>query len=115
MPQVIRGEEPPGQARADLHIQKIGVDYSGAFEIVCSIYGIPIQLEPWLIAPVNRPRWHHPLSFDWNQPLAGAALFGDGNSGWTGFDGTLPSYCRRGAETTLLLQRLCDGVRLDCE
>ncbi len=114
--QVVRGAQPPAKGRTDLHIQKIGVDYSGAFaEIVCSTFGIPIQLQPWLIALVNRPRWHHYLAFDGGQPVAAAALFVDGNVGWTGWAGTLPSHRQRGAQTALLSQRLRDGVTMGCQ
>jgi hypothetical protein len=114
--QVARGAESPIDAHTDLTIQKIGVDYSGAFaEILCSTLSIPIQLQPWLIALVNRPRWHHYLAFDGVQPVAAGTLFVDGNVGWTGFAGTLPSHRGRGAETALLSQRIRDGVTMGCE
>jgi hypothetical protein len=114
--QVVRGVEPPAEARTDLRIQKIGVDYSGAFaEITCAVYGIPIQLQPWLIALVKRPRWHHYLAFAGNEPVAAAALFVDGNIGWTGLAGTLPSHRQRGGQTALLSQRIRDGVTMGCQ
>ncbi len=114
--QVFRDDKPPAEAKTNLSIQKIGVEYSGAFaEIACSIYGIPAQLQPWFIALVGRPRWHHYLAFEGNHPVAAAALFVDGNVGWTGFAGTLDRYRQRGAQNALLAQRIRDGITMGCD
>ncbi len=49
------------------------------------------------------------------EPVAAAALFVDGNVGWTGLAGTLPSHRQRGAQTALLSQRIRDGVTMGCQ
>ncbi len=113
---VYRDAKPPPQVKTDLSVKKIGTSEADAFcAIVCSVYGLPHELEPWLAATIGRAGWQHYMAFDGERPVATAALFVDGNVGWIGFAATLSSDRNRGAQSALMAQRVRDGAAMGCE
>ncbi len=111
-----RGRAPAAPVESPFRIETIGVQLAGAFaEIACALYELPDTLAPLMVASVGRRRWQHYLAFDSDRPIAAGALFVDGNVGWIGLGGTIPSHRNRGAQSALLAQRVTDGIALGCE
>ena len=103
--------------QTSLEIRTISREHAAAFgEIAATVYGLPPAAAAWLAALVDRPRWTCFMAFDGETPVATAALFLDGTSGWLGVGATLEAYRQRGAQSALLAARVCHataaGVRI---
>jgi GNAT superfamily N-acetyltransferase len=104
-------------AQTNLDVRMIGREHAAAFgEIAATAFGLPSAAAVWLSAPVGRSGWTCFMAFDGETPIATAALFVDGSSGWLGIGATLPSYRRQGAQSALLAARISraakEGVRI---
>ena len=104
-------------AQTSLDVRTIGREHTAAFgEIAATVYGLPPAAAVWLSAIVGRPRWTCFMAFDGETPVATAALFVDGASGWLGVGAALAAYRRRGAQSALLAARIAHatagGVRI---
>jgi hypothetical protein len=102
---------------AGLEVRTIGGEHAATFgEIAATVYGLPPAAAVWLSAIVGRPRWTCFMAFDGETPVATAALFVDGASGWLGIGAALVTYRRRGAQSALLAARIAyataGGVRI---
>ncbi|MEZ2131607.1 MULTISPECIES: hypothetical protein [unclassified Sinorhizobium] len=73
-------------------------------------FGLPQSTVPWFASLIGRPKWKIFLAYDGDDPIAGGALFLDGDWGWLGIDTTLPGYRGRGAQSALIARRLEAGV-----
>jgi hypothetical protein len=69
---------------------------------------MPAVMQPRLAAGVDQPGWAHYPAFDGETPVAGGALFVQGDVGWLGIGSTLPAHRRRGG-VELTLGRHGDG------
>ncbi len=73
------------------------------------------QIE-WTAAMVGRPGWGHVLAWDGDEPVAGAAVFVDGENAWLGHAHTREEFRRQGAQQALLAERIrfaaATGARL---
>ena len=104
-------------AQTSLEIRTITSEHAAAFgAIVATVYGLPPAAAAWLSALVGRPRWTCFMAFDGGTPVAAAALFSDGASGWLGVAASLAAYRRRGAQSALLAARIAhataNGIRI---
>jgi GNAT superfamily N-acetyltransferase len=64
----------------------------------------------WAGRLVGRSGWSCVMAFDGAAPVATGALFVSGDYAWLGFDATLPSHRRRGAQSALLARRLQEAA-----
>lgn len=74
-------------------------------------FGAPPPFAFWAAALVGRPRWTTYVAYDGSVPVAAAALFVDGGTGWLGLGCCLPSHRGRGAQSALLARRIADAQR----
>jgi GNAT superfamily N-acetyltransferase len=99
-----------------LRVSEIGVEEAATFEAtVLTPMGLPADAGPVIRATAGYPNWHFYLAFDGALPMAGAALFVDGDGAWIGLAATVESHRRRGAQTALLERRLADAAALGCK
>jgi len=112
---MFRGDDPAAPARTDLEIREVARRHADAFaSVVAAGFGMPPAFHPWLAALVGRPQWRPYLAWDGDTPVAGAALFVQGDVGWLGVASTLPAARRRGAQGALMARRIEDGRALGC-
>ena len=101
--------------RTDLRIEPVQPEHAATFAAVTtSGFGMSPQLRPWIASSVLRPQWRHYLAWNGSEPVAAAALFIVGDTGWLGMASTLPAARRRGAQSALVAKRLEDGSALGC-
>ncbi|WP_088348106.1 MULTISPECIES: hypothetical protein [Rhodomicrobium] len=94
-------------AQSSLEVRMIGREHAAAFgEIAATVFGLPSAAAEWLSALVDRPRWTCFMAFDGEAPVATAALFVHGASGWLGVGAALSAYRQRGAQSALLAARV---------
>lgn len=114
----LRGElsdANPGNSRSVPAVREIGPEDAGVFcKIVAPGFAIPEIAEPDLVSTLGHPDWHYYMAFDGERPIAGAAMFVQGDGAWFGVAGTLADARRRGGQTALLARRLADAKRLGC-
>jgi GNAT superfamily N-acetyltransferase len=55
------------------------------------------------------------MAFDSDLPVATGAMYVDGAYAWIDFAATLAEYRGRGAQTSLLAQRVRDAAKLGCQ
>ena len=97
-------------------IEEIGPAESETFErIDARPLGVPDGLGPGVRSAVGHAGWKYYLVFDQRRPIAGAALFVDGEHAWCGLAATIESDRRRGAQAALLTRRLNDAAALGCK
>lgn len=86
-----------------------------AFEAtVATALGVPRIMAPVVRSTIGREHWHYYLARDGTRPIAGAAMFVQGDGAWLGLSATLLSDRGRGAQTALLARRLHDAATLGC-
>jgi hypothetical protein len=114
-PKLIRGAEPPPDATTDLRVRRIEPDEGAGFaRVAVEGFGLPEGLGPWISALAGRPCWRLFAAHDGPEPVAVGALFVRDGVGWLGFDATLPSHRRRGAQGALIAGRIADASSLGC-
>jgi hypothetical protein len=102
---------PPG-VDGDLEIVEAERADAGVFAAtVCTGFGMPPAMQPWLAALVGRPDWRCYLALDDRGPVAGASLYLSEHAGWLGLAATRPDRRRRGAQAALIAQRIADAHR----
>ena len=98
-----------------LLVEEIGPADAETFErIVATPLGVPDGLGPGVRSAVGQADWKYYLVFDERRPIAGAALFVEGEHAWFGLAATIESDRRRGAQAALLTRRLNDAAALGC-
>lgn len=112
-----RPATPATRVDSDLRVEQTGPAGIGAFsEIVCAAFGAPPMLGQWFAAIAARPNWFFYLAYAGDVPVAGAALWCDGDAAWLGIAGTSPQARRRGGQGALMARRIEDaraaGARL---
>jgi hypothetical protein len=83
-------------------------------ETVAEPLGVPRIMAPVVRSTVGHEDWHFYLVRDGARPIAGAAMFLQGEGAWFGLSATLPTERGRGAQTALLARRLRDAAALGC-
>jgi GNAT superfamily N-acetyltransferase len=68
-------------------------------------FGIPPEAAG-VFAFVNRPGFAGFVAWDGDEPVAGGALYSDGDHAWLGTAATRPAFRGRGAQTALLAARI---------
>jgi hypothetical protein len=81
---------------------------------VAEALGVPRIMAPVVRSTIGREHWHYYLVHDGPRPIAGAAMFVQGNGAWLGLSATIPSDRGRGAQTALLARRFRDAAALGC-
>lgn len=89
-------------------------DSTTFMDLVGAQMGVPVELRHGIVSTIGEPGWHFYFAVADEQPVAGAAMFIEGNGAWLGLAGTLPEYRNRGAQTALLLRRMQDAKRAGC-
>ncbi|MEO5988633.1 MAG: GNAT family N-acetyltransferase [Candidatus Eisenbacteria bacterium] len=104
----VRGATMPESARTDLRIAPVQLADAECFSETVHEHDTPAREAQlaWTAASVGRPRWTHLLAWDGGQPVAGAAVFVDGDTAWLGQAHTRESFRRRGAQQALLSERI---------
>jgi GNAT superfamily N-acetyltransferase len=74
--------------------------------ILQATWGVPADIGHWLSALLDHPQWHCFIAYDGDQPVAGAMLYANGDTGWLGVASTRVDYRRRGAQSALLAARI---------
>jgi len=96
-------------------VAEVGAEAADNFRsIVGTAYEMPELVKADLVSTVGHPGWHYYMSFDGERPIAGAAMFVDGDGAWFGVAGTAADARNRGAQSALLARRLADAKRLGC-
>jgi hypothetical protein len=107
-----RPTSDPPELETELEITQAERTDAGVFgKTVCSGFGMPPALAPWLASLVGRPGWRCYLALDDRGPVAAAALYLSEHAGWLGIAATRPDRRRRGAQGALLAQRIADAHR----
>jgi hypothetical protein len=83
-----------------------------ALQLRCQ--GLDRSLAPLIAALVDRPRWHVFLASVNGVPVAGGALFVQGEVGWLGFGATLPEHRGQGLQRLVLQKRMRVALALGC-
>ena len=99
----------------ELTVHEIGRESATVFcEIVGSAFGLPLVVEPDLVSTLGHPDWHYYMAFIDGRPIAGAAMFVQGDGAWFGVAGTSTDARKHGAQSALLARRMVDAKRLGC-
>ena len=111
-----RGNEPAPSISTDLRVEKIGEDQADAFaDVTLPVWSMPPAGRPLVKGNVGKPGWHHYLAFDGKKPVATAAMYINGETGWLGFASTLKKYRKRGGQGAMFARRIGDGLALGCK
>lgn len=111
-----RGVEPIPPVKSDLRTEVVSVAHAAAFsQIVAESFGWPEAFQKVVAAGVGREGWRHYMAFDGDTPVATAALFVSGKTGWIDFAATLEGYRGRGAQGKLTEIRFLDAAELGCD
>ena len=104
------------EPRADaISVAEVDRDAADIFrDVVGDAYGMPELVKADLVSTLGHADWHYYMAFDDGRPIAGAAMFVQGDGAWVGVAGTSPDARNRGAQTALLERRLTDAKRLGC-
>lgn len=98
-----------------LRVVEIGREDAATFQsTVAEPLGVPSEMAPGIRSTVGHDGWHFYLAYDDALPVAGAAMFVQGDGAWFGVSATQPTHRGRGAQTALLAQRLRDATALGC-
>jgi hypothetical protein len=113
---VYRGSQAAPVIPTNLRVEKIGKEQADAFaDVVLPSFDMPPALRPLVKGFVGQPGWHHYLAFDGKKPVAAAAMFVNGETGWLGFGSTLKKYRQRGGQGAMFARRIQDGLALGCK
>jgi hypothetical protein len=108
-----RQTEPAPQVATDLRLESLDEKHKDAFaDIVSAAFGMPPEFRPLINGIVGKPGWHNYLAYDVKLPVAAAAMFITGEVAWLGFDSTLESHRKRGAQGAMFARRVADGLTL---
>jgi GNAT superfamily N-acetyltransferase len=100
---------------SSLDVKQVNASEAPLFmDLVGSQLAVPEPVRPGIVSTIEQPGWHFYFALADEQPVAGAALFVEGDGAWFGLAGTLPEYRQRGAQTALLLQRMRDAKAAGC-
>jgi len=83
-------------------------------DLVGSQLGVPERVRPGLVSTIGQLGWHFYFALAAKRPVAGAAVYVDGDGAWFGLAATLPEYRNRGAQTALLLHRIAEAKAAGC-
>ena len=110
----LRNTATDGRA-ANLSVFEVDREAANSFrEIVGEAYGMPELVKADLVSTLGLSGWHYYMAFDEERPIAGAAMFVQGDGAWFGVAGTSADARSRGAQTALLAKRIADAERLGC-
>jgi len=99
-----------------LRVAEIGRDDAATFQAtVAEPLGVPAEMAPGIRSTVGHDGWHFYLVYDGDRPIAGAAMFVQGEGAWFGVSATTSTDRGRGAQTALLSRRLHDATALGCK
>lgn len=83
-------------------------------DLVGTQLAVPEAVRYGIVSTIGDPDWHFYFAMASGHPVAGAAMFIDGESAWLGLAGTVPECRNRGAQTALLVRRLRDAKAAGC-
>ena len=107
--------ERPQWARSDLRVEWINRPLAATFaDVACAGFGLPASLSAIFDGPIGLSGWRHYLAYEGDTPVAAAALFVRGFTGWLGMAATLPAYRGRGAQGVLTARRILDAAKMGC-
>jgi hypothetical protein len=105
----------PTQA-SSLRVVEIGPDDGAIFQAtVAPPLGVDPVLAPFVPSTIGHDGWHHYLALDGTRPVAGAAMYVQGDVAWLGLGATASTDRGRGAQTSLLARRGSDAAKLGCK
>jgi hypothetical protein len=83
--------------------------------VIAAGFGLPAELAVAGAAVVGRNGWHCYLAeTESGDPVAGGAMYVDGDLAWLGLGATVPAARRMGAQGVILRRRIADALRLGC-
>ncbi len=111
-----RGRAAIDEAQTDLAVREIGTEHAAASaRIVCDAFDLGDEAMPWLAILPGSGRWHVFMTFDGDEPAGSGALFIDGDTAWTDFGATAPSFRKRGSQRALLQHRVAFALDHGCK
>jgi hypothetical protein len=109
------GNRSPAGEQTTLAVVEIeGADAQTFEDTVAEPLGVPPIMAPVVRSTVGHEAWHFYLVRDGARPIAGAAMFVQGEGAWLGLSATIPADRGRGAQTALLARRFQDAAALGC-
>jgi len=94
-------------ARTDLRLEVVGAERAQDFAVpVVGGFGMPPRMLGATGALPGRAGWTCLVAYDGDRPVAGGAVFVDGEQAWLGLGATLPQARGRGAQSALLAERI---------
>lgn len=98
-----------------LRVEEISADQAELFgRIVVDNFEWPRQLVASIAGTVDRRNWRHYMAFDGDRPVATGAMYIKNEYGWIDLAATLENYRGRGAQASILTQRIYDASRAGC-
>lgn len=111
-----RGRDSIKKQTTDLTVREVGSEHASASAgIVCDAFDIGDEGRPWLELLPGSGRWHVFMTFDGDEPAGSGALFIDGDTAWTDFGATAPSFRKRGSQLALLQHRITFAMDHGCK
>ena len=111
-----RGREVIDKPQTNLTVREVGPENGAASaRIVCDAFDLGDEAMPWLAILPGSGRWHVFMTFDGDEPAGSGALFIDGDTAWTDFGATAPSFRKRGSQRALLQHRVAFALDHGCK
>jgi len=102
--------------QTDLRVTEIGPADADEFaRVVRDAYGFPPEVDEWTASPVGRPGWTHYGAWDGSDLVATGAMFTTGRVAWIAFAATKASHRGRGAQSSLIAERVRRASELGCD
>lgn len=63
---------------------------------------------------IGKPEWHTYAVYENNIPISAASMYMHEDTAWLGFAATLPDHRNKGAQSALLVKRMIEAKKLNC-
>lgn len=83
-------------------------------DICCQVFRMPPTVHTLIAGTADIPGWRHWIAYAGDRPVAAALSYVSDGVAWFGWDATLPEFRGRGAQSSLIVQRLNDAARAGC-
>ena len=108
-----RAAAPMPEPSGAVQVQEVGPEAADALiTIMMPSHGLPEDLDPMFRHTIGQPNWHYYLATLDGEPVAGGALFVQGEVALLASGATLEPYRKLGAQSALIHRRVQDAAAL---